>query len=772
MALDRVKQTSKTLLIEEFNPNHTDLSTLISSEDIHRKSEFSEKVRENLEVSTFKEFVEKFAPTVYEYTVQNDDPDLPMSFQYTFEKKEGASEVEISKHAFYRMVMDIYEDRAESGISNTKTDTFKRIEELLSPQSALKQAMRTRKQLEYVEKQLDKLKDVPGIEQKRYKARRKEIRKDIIKTYNKSAIGLIPLALADTEKKIESLGISQKDSDGNKEEKIIAIPCKYSFDDNGGLIVEKVEKPNNIAIDQKTGEKVEVIEMMDATDDADLQKIDTTISGDIVNADKSNVSGNLADRLAKDFEAHSNAQAKGEFFKNLVVEVYTGKSLSESGAANISPDIEKLERKKTLYTNIYKNAQEQFINKISDTVEKMLGVKVFFDHASRNGKPLMAPLIVANCKVSALLEHDVKEDFTYYIEEMSRENEENAIWFAIIPSIGDSDFTDRQQYYDDGYDDYDDDISDDELNSANEVKSEDGKELVTRDSCKAMLEILKNGKIITFFNYKANDKTGFNRFTADIIRKYKDKLESLNGNKYAVFTYPNFTLIPKENTCIKIGSVKRDGEYADIRLNLPGIYVESSYVAAGLVVGSQDPYILKEKGFKIKNLTKACVRFDFEEGDNNKLMLTRMAREGDTIWDSQAEAVLNEDMFGFSFCGNCMYYDNKPVKNSYVYATRTMGKDSNSKNYKSLYKTLTARYISTYLSTYGGSSVRESDVKKFLKDVVKSWKHDLVGDNTKDEVNNILRDGEDVYFLNEDKQIHVKFRDGEERIDIGVVEDN
>lgn len=138
MALERVKQTSKTLLIEEFNPNCENLSTLISVEDVHRKSDFLEKVRSSLEVSTFEEFVEKFAPTVYEYTVLSDNPNLPMSFQYSFEKKEGANEVEISKHAFYRMIMDIYEDRAESGLSNTKTDTFKRIEELLSPQSALK----------------------------------------------------------------------------------------------------------------------------------------------------------------------------------------------------------------------------------------------------------------------------------------------------------------------------------------------------------------------------------------------------------------------------------------------------------------------------------------------------------------------------------------------------------------------------------------------------------------------------------------------------------
>lgn len=782
MALERVKQTSKTLLIEEFNPNCENLSTLISVEDVHRKSDFLEKVRSSLEVSTFEEFVEKFAPTVYEYTVLSDNPNLPMSFQYSFEKKEGANEVEISKHAFYRMIMDIYEDRAESGLSNTKTDTFKRIEELLSPQSALKQAMRTRKQLEYVEKQLDKLKDVPGIEQKQYKVKRKEIRKEIIKTYNKSAIGLIPLALADTEKKIKALEISQKDDIGeDNEQKVAALPCRYSWDDNGELVVEKIEE-NNAAIEQKTGEKIEVIEMSDTSDGADLQVVNTTINGDTVVEDKNKISGNLADRLVKDFETHGNAQAKGEFFKNLIVEVYTGKSLSESQTGTIVPKVEELERKKNLYTEIYQNAQEQFINAISDTVEKMLGVKIFFDHASRKGNPLMAPLIVANCKASELLENDVKEKFEYYIEEMGKESTDNAIWFAIIPGIGDAEFVDvnkqpTNNFNDDDYDDdiLEDDILEDDIDLNKNIRSNDGKELVTMDSCKAMLEILKKGKITTFFNYKANDKTGFEAFTAKIIKQYKEKLESVKGNKYAVFTYPNFTLIPKKNTCVKIGSVKSEEEEKDMLLNLPGVYVESSYAAAGLVVGSQNPYILKDKGFKISDMTKACVRFDFEEGNNNKMMVSRMAREGDTVWDSEAEEALTEDMFGFCFCGNIIYYNNKPIKNSYVYIARTMNKSDGdgkeAKSYKPLYRTLTARYISSYLATYGAR--KEKDVNNFINNTVKIWRRACGGEETMNDVNNILREEEEVYLSKEDHKVHVLFKDGDEQIDgTDVVEDN
>lgn len=781
MALERVKQTSRTLLIEEFNPQCEDLSTLISVEDVQKKSDFLAKVKESLEVSTYQEFVERFAPKVYEYTVESEDPDLPMNFRYSFEKKDGSNEVEISKHAFYRMVMDIYEDRAESGSSNTKTDTFKRIAELLSPQSALGQAKKIRKQLDYVEKKLIELKDTPGVERQQYKAKRKEIRKDIIRTYSKSAIGLIPLALADTQEKLNALGISESDDGrgGSAKKTTAALPCRYHFNDDGDLVVEKIEETGgNIAIDVQSGQKIEVIEMAahpeNPESEGEITVVDVGTNEVMTTVDtEDNGLMTIANRLQKDFDQHGNEQAKGTFFSNLIVEVYTGYSMTETKDGGlVNPDLEKLQKKKNSYTKIYKNAQEQFINAISDTVEKMLGVKIFFDHATRNGQQLMAPLIVSNCKASALLENDTKDKFTYYINEMGKETGENAIWFAIIPGIGDSEFVDMAaaDYAEEEEDD--DDISEAELNATETVKTVNGKTLVTMDSCKALLEILKKGKITTFFNYKANEKTGFDNFTGSILRQYKSKLESLNGNKYAVFAYPNFTLIPMKETCIEIGSTIQNEEITIERLNLPGVYVEASYVAAGLVVGSQNPYILKEKGFETDPIN-ACVRFDFEEGDNNKIMLTKMAREGDTLWDSSAEEILLEDMFGFIFCGNEMYYKNKPVKNSYVYAARTMNKDEKSGKYKSLYKTLTEKYIILYLSvTNGGANAKISAVKSFVRDTVRKWTQDCSSTEKKNFANNILREGENVSFSDEDKKIHIQFKEDDELVDLDVVEDN
>lgn len=766
MSLERVKQTSRTILVEEFNPEYEDLSTLLATENVLRKSEFLSKVESSLEVRTFEEFVERFAPKVYESTVVSNDPEMPMTFQYSLEKKEGANEVEISKHAFYRMVMDIYEDRAESGLSNTKTDTFKRISELLSPMAVLDQAKKIRKQLQYVEKKLGELKDTPGIEQEQYKRKKKEIRKDIIKTYAKSAIGLIPLALADTQEKLKGIGFNETEGKGKSSGASQYRPCKYHFDNNGDLVVEKLEDREGYAIDSKSDRRNGAIEMSSESC-AEVGIVST--SGESSGASSDEQLEALKDRLKKDFNQHSNEDGRSEFFGNLVVEVYTASSLTDKKTNGIiMENVEKLEKKKNLYMSIYKNAQEEFIKTISDTVEKMLGVKTFFDHASRRGRLQMAPLIVTNCKASDLLESDVKKSFELYIGEMGQENSKNSIWFAIIPGIGDSDFVEMESPI---VEDEDDDISEEELNST-DLKEVYGKKLVTLESCKALIEIFRTGRITSFFNFKANDKTGFDSLTGEIVEKYKDKLESLNGNKYAVFAYPNFTLLPLKETCIEIGTTIRNGKETKERLDLPGIYVEASYVAAGMVVGSQDPFILKEKGFKV-DLNNACVRFDFEEGNNNKIFLTRMAREEDSNWNLGVGELVRRDMFGFCFCGNEMYFENKLVKNSYVYTARTMNKSENGGNYKALYKTLTEKFIIQYLAVEnGGEKAKESTVKSFVSKAVSKWKNDCEGNETKKYANNILRSGEEVRFSEEDRKIHITFREDDELVDLEVVGDN
>ncbi len=756
MSLEKVKQTSRTLLLEEFNPYDpkvTDLGTLLKAEGGNGMSALNRRIKAELEVSTFREFVDKFTPTIYEYTVQDNDSGngIGVKYVYSLEEKPGARKIEIQSNPYYKMLMEIYEDRAASGRSNLDPEAFKKIRQLLSPEAARDRARDIRKELDYVDRKLLELKDKPGAEYDRYRAKRKEIRKDIIRTYKDGLINLLPLAISDMQEKLKLVGIEDKSkTSGSSAPAQDQLPCRTYFDENGFLKIEQLDRD---------------IEKTQEPEQADVEVISISENGTekVISPGKPK---NTAELIVSDYKQYGKNHTDNDFFANMLAEVYTGSEPGESRNSGLTVfDFEKIQQRKDLYTKLYKETEEGFVNAVSAVVEKMLGVMVFFDHALCGEKKLKAPLLVSNCRADKLLSEGVKDKFRDYITNMGRENSNEAIWFAIIPGAGDSDFTDVAPP-DPNLDDPDvitmDDLEDGQSGG---IMDEDGKKLVSLDSCKAMLDILKRGKITTFFNFKANKKTGFNSLVKDTVKKYMEKLESLNGNKYAVFAYPNFTLVPEEETTVSVGRTGRDGNKQDEYLRLPGVYIEAAYVAAGMVVASMDPSVLRKKGFKV-NPQNACVRFDFEEGANRKIFTSRMAREGEILWEADAEELITDNYFGFCFCGNEIYHENKPLINSYVYLARTMDYDKN--KYKPLYTTLTENFISKHIQADLGNRVRSNEAKKLVRSLDSKWKHEAAGDATKGYVNNIFHEDESIHYDDEENKIIIKFVWGDNMVDIKI----
>ena len=127
MPLQRIKQTSKVLLLEEFSTSGDvpDLYTMLRNEDVKQKSEFFTSIEKKLEVRSYEEFVEKFMPTVWEWLEQSTDPACPVKFCYSLEKPMGnvnAHEMKLSSNEFYNMVMDLYSKKGVSGESNLEFD--------------------------------------------------------------------------------------------------------------------------------------------------------------------------------------------------------------------------------------------------------------------------------------------------------------------------------------------------------------------------------------------------------------------------------------------------------------------------------------------------------------------------------------------------------------------------------------------------------------------------------------------------------------------------
>ena len=67
--METITQTNRTLLFAEINPERNNILTLIG--DVRGKSSLDDdkmkEINQELLVSSFEEFLEKFSPTVYSY---------------------------------------------------------------------------------------------------------------------------------------------------------------------------------------------------------------------------------------------------------------------------------------------------------------------------------------------------------------------------------------------------------------------------------------------------------------------------------------------------------------------------------------------------------------------------------------------------------------------------------------------------------------------------------------------------------------------------------
>lgn len=724
MPLSRIKQTSKTIIFEEFcvKDEVKDLNTLLRNENIDNKDEFMKLIETDLEVRSFEEFLEKFTPSVWEWYEQTNDPDMPIKPCYSLEKPTHvngqAHELKLTDNEFYKMVMDLYSKKGISGESNLEFD-YSAVAELLSPKQVYENAKQYRKDIKYNFEKLKKLQDASRSEKNECIKKINTLRKKIVQQYKDSFTGTIKLALADTENKLAALESPNNKSEVSSEESKpnMTLPCKVKFDDDGELEVVPI-----------------VVDSIPETDE-------------IENDNKQE----LVALISNDFDKYGNNA--GNYVKSIVVDSYVG------GTQLVQQlDKEELIKKKNELSKIYSYSQEKFIRTISSAIEKILDVKAFFEQASIDGEKLPAPVIITNCKASKLIESEsTKKKFSKLIREMG--NELDRPWFAIIPAIGDRDFIDNIEE-NLSLDDLD--FMDDSDTDSGNINTSDGDSLISIQAVNQVIDILKDGKITTFFNFRANEKTGFANLSNDVINMYRDKVKGngIDSNEYAVFAYPNFTVLPKKETSIKIGNEKVD---------ILGIYIDAAYVAAGLVVASQNPEYLSKKNFNI-NKNNPCVRFDLEEGENRFIMTTKMNREGKGMWSLDVEDNITKDMFGFCFCGNAKFYNDNLINNTYVFCARNMAKDKEG-YYKPIYTRLTMDFIMLYLNTYnlgmGRDKIKKSVIDNFIEDKVGDWKRIAESENY---TNNILHENEDVY-LDEDNKLHMKFKKDSELIPLSIEED-
>ncbi|MBQ7609324.1 MAG: hypothetical protein IJU76_15355 [Desulfovibrionaceae bacterium] len=741
-SMEILKQTNRTILFEQFSDpeknsiNLYDLLLRVKNKNergVSGDTEFFEEIKEYLEVFSFKDFLHKFPQTVYEY-IQMDERSNTAIFSYTTNEKEAidksAKEIKITDHAFFKMLCDLYKQKGDSNKTNIEFDAT-RIREILTPSQEKKEACDMRRQMQLMAQEYDKRKE------------RHESVEDCIQEYNEFRLRLaekykgftlstLSIAIDDVDRKLEQIekNIGQLGQSTTDDAHQLAITTgRYTFNNEGELVFEALPQ---------SSEK-------DSPDDGGQSILPA-----------------LIEQVGHDYDEMSGSDAN-PFIRDLVLCAYTPKSTldREDGVTTVSlPALiekkEKLSLRKERMENVYVQARESFIEALSTSVQKLLDVMVFFDHATVEGGvhgelPRPGGLIVANCTADRLLESSVRETFEKYMMRLGTGEAKNGskIWFAILPQVSDGATTVGNEAGASIT------IPITQLKKAQKTgKTSRG---LDYESAVSVMKILEKSKILTVFSLKASEKTSFRGISAKFVRDMQGKLEKSfeDGGSHVVYAYPSFSLMPG-------GDIPLSEQQEAPTIKVPDVYVDAAYVAAGLLVASQQPEFLKRNGFRGQiNDKNVCVHVNLESDAVANHLQTHCNRELSYSWNPELIKAINQKKFGFVFSSDVKYdrESKQAITHAYVLYARTMARKEGA--FQPIFWTLTKNFCKTYLEA-SCVKLTPTDVRDFFDKEVNNWNLD----KKEQTLNRILYENESVRL--DGQHILFQFGKDEELIDVEV----
>lgn len=713
--LDNIKQTHKTILFDKFShakdEDIPDLFSIIQaakSSGTFNKEEFFIKIEEELTVRSFQEFIERFAPKVYEYAQSMGDK---KEILYTMDKDDVKNieynEISIAEHPFFEMLLSMYTQKADSDKSNLEFQEDK-VKKLLTPEKQMEKVYNMRKKVRSLA--IDRFKaeqahrSTAPYDQALY-----DCRVEITKTFDESPLMHLALGITQAEQQIKKLeqDIKQLDAlpDGESPQ---LIKGKFRLNENGEPEIVAVSKDSN-TVELGSANAL-------ALEEGAVREVLCQITTDV-----------------------RDNGPDSEFVQGLLIQLYAPQEVTSTEQAMDLPALNNMVANYAAHRErlmaVYRQAQEAFINALVEMTQKLLGVMAFFDHATTGGikAELPAGLIVTNCKIEQFLENDeAKKDLQAFLSHLGTETNGKKIWLGILPDVLMSDSgkggggkspawnapipgrKNRQT-------------------SENEAKQETAGFGVNLESAKTLLKMVDEAGILTVFSFQPDKATSFADFSLKTLENMQAALESVDY-PHAVCAYPNFTVM-REGT-LDLGS----GEIVPI----PAVYISASFVAAGLIAASQQEKVLRSKNLGDRLVSgEVNTRIDLEDKAVNRALKTRFNRELAYSWDSGIIPEIVRKRFGFVFCSDFKTdpVDGKPYKNSYVLQASTMEKDETS--YQPVYVTLTRDFVENYQQHRYGQGMGEDDAREFMK-IAGDWQNDALRSDADKKLNLVLRKDETI----------------------------
>lgn len=749
---EQLPRTYRTLLLEKFrdDKNH-DLSQLIlkgksaglSSSDIYMD------MLKKLEVHSFTEFLERFAPLVYEEVDKKTGKINYRTVKELAGDEEDIRPIAITEHTYYRMLRRLYERKAVSGESNNVFET-QDIKDMLKAEQERKEITKMRKQLEVQRDAYLEAKQA-GKDTMPFKQAIVEIRQRAAEKYQSSAINLLPPALEMVENRIKSLEANKIKLLANPDQPLTdeSTISRPVFDENGHIAVQEIP----IAAAKQQQQQVQLL--------------------------------SIGRMIEKDYDRAIEAAGDKEnkFMKSLVVAAFSPDTVRESDFSsdefNNLPVEEKEARINAQLTTCqdlldewrerYTEAKKNFVKEMNRTLEKLLGVRTLFDLATKDGGEdgyLQDGIIVANCKLEELLDEDIQPTLLDMLKVTSVDVNQK-IWFAAIPAIDEKATHQKaNKAQAQMFDDFGDEEDDTPLPPVDSF----GEDNV--DDLKKAIETFGKANIMTIFSYRGSKETGFAKLTAKTIKDTFDKIQRYGIKDelkdHVSYAFPNFTLLNENETVNlfeayeKAATNMNDLDYdpetgeavlhkeivAAKSLTLPGFYIEAAYPAVGLLIRSQQQECLRQAGLNVDDKLE-CVRVDLATPEVQKCMTTNFTRENLLRWNQGIHDAINDAPYAFIFCGDKLVLDGKEVKNTYVYRTNALSG-------KPISNVLFEDYIRCKCKEWGEI---ETTVGKELHTLKTKWV--MESNRMTNVVNKMLKEDEDISMVQIDpgsskKKIQIK----------------
>lgn len=699
--MEIINQTNRTLLLDVINPQMPDLLTMIgdvkgidSLDDDKMK-----EINQFLECHSYEEVERKFQPVVWSFFDANSQ-----SVKYTLEKPENIPDsmltpININEFEnFQKAVLSVMQSRKAQGLLNVEFG-FEKMLEMISPKKVMDDIKQVRKEIQYNYKKFSELED--GDPQKLDLGDKLNLLfEDASKNYN-NIMAMLPLAIEDIKTRL-LLGGGEQTNDGQD-----IVPGYLSLGDNGELKV--LEAP----------------------------KTDTTA---LITLDD-NVNTGLMEVIKEDYQAVNDQH--NDYVEGLVVRTFCPLASTQQTAIDVETEVANYNS----YLEFYRTSKDNFIKVVKPLLEKLLGIRMFFDQYKTKKKGMKPALLIANVSPEMIAKSSYMPRLITYLNTTNGKNNfHDTIWYAIYPNVSWS------------------------QNVTNKIQRERFKgnvkkvstDVYSMEALATLMDVFKEYRVETFFSFENREETTFNALAAEGIDKAIEKCKPLMGKPYSEFAIPvlpNFTVIPKNKSGVVLDSKMKVSESKGaelseakediMRLWIEGVYINGAYVAAGFRAACQCPEFLKDHFTKAKAITELefpGVRFDIEAGNNSLMAYTTMPKEI-TGFTNSIKSQINQKNFGWIFASENASLNGENITNISVYKARNLLYDSEKSSYEPVYKTQVTTYIERILR-YVTGDFKEDNIKNFFSNNPQSQKSKWLA--KKDCVNAIITEGDNLEYSIDD----------------------